>query len=311
MNRIDGTHFRVQRRPSRRMDGAATGHRPCVGCGKAGAVAAGNDAHLAPIFAGWAGKAERKPHDYRITAAIPHLDTLDPLKVCIEVLRAQTERPYIVVVDTGSPCNVRAELEAMRAEDLEVHFIAGNGYRHASEPVALALDFAQDRCPTDLLFHTHADCFLRRHDFLADMARRCTAENPVIGYRMSPRKGVEDWREMVSHTATTLFMPAIRSIGARWSMQRMHSHHGVPWQIDGIPGGWPDTETGFGFMLRDAGIVPEFIGDDINQKRQVDDNLDHVRSYAGSKLYEESYHARAASWMIEAIADARARIANP
>lgn len=290
------------------MPAPAPAPRPCAGCGKAGTSAADNDALLAPIFAGWAGKAERKPHDYRITAAIPHLDTLDPLKVCIDVLRAQTERPYLVVVDTGSPRKVRTELESLRADDLEVYFMAANGYRHASEPVAMALDVAQTVCRTEFLFHTHADCFLRRADFLADMASRCSAANPVIGYRMSPRKGTEDWRAMVSHTATTLHTPTIRALGASWSMQRMHSYHGVPWKIDGIPGGWPDTETGFGYMLRDAGIAPEFIGDDRNGERQVDENIDHVRSYAGSKIYSEKYHQKASGWMEAAIAEARARI---
>jgi len=265
---------------------------------------------LAPAFAGWAGgKLAKKPWEYAITACVPHLETVEPLRVCIDVLRCQSARPFILVVDTGSSAATRAQLEALRAEDVEIHFLAAHGYRHASEPVAMALDVAQSLCRTELLFHTHADCFLRRHDFLADMIARCSAANPVIGYRMSPRDGTDDWRAMVSHTATTLHMPTMRAIGAQWSMQRMHTFHGVPWKIQGIPGGWPDTETGFGFMLRDAGISPEFIGDDVNRKRQVDENIDHVRSYAGSKIYSETYHAKAVPWMEAAVAEALARIA--
>lgn len=281
---------------------------PCSGCAGRTEI---NETLIAPAFAAWDGKKlSQKPWEYPITAAIPHLETIEPLRIAIEVLRCQTVRPYILIVDTGSSAATRAELEQLRAEDLEIHFVAAHAYRHASEPVAMALDVAQALCRSEFLFHTHADCFLRRFDFLADMVKRCGASNPVIGYRMSPREGTDDWRAMVSHTATILHMPTIRAIGASWSMQRMNTHHGVPWKINGIPGGWPDTETGFGYSLRDAGITPDFIGDDINRKRQVDENIDHVRSYAGSKIYSEKYHAKAVPWMEAAVAEARARIAE-
>lgn len=72
---------------------------------------------------------------------------------------------------------------------------------------------------------------------------------------------------------------------------------------------WPDTETGFNCILRDAGVVPTFIGDDRNGERQTDENIDHVRSYAGSKIYSEKYHAKAVPWMEAAVAEARARTA--
>lgn len=265
---------------------------------------------IAPV-GGWQGRCARKPWGYRMTAAIPHLETPEALAVCIAVLRRQTERPFIMVVDTGSSLATRAILETMRAEDVEIHYLAAHGYCHASEPVAMALDMAQALCRTELLFHTHADCFLRRHDFLADMAERCTAANPVVGYRMSPRQGTAEWHGMVSHTATTLHIPTIARLGAVWSMQRMHTEFGVPWKIDGIPGGWPDTETGFGLILNAYGVTPDFIGDDLNGQRQVDANIDHVRSYAGSKLYEQGYHARACAWMEAAVKEAHERIGQP
>src|SRR5215213_11308991 len=94
-------------RPIPPRDASIPRGKPCCGgCGEA----ASNDALLAPIFAGWAGSLKAPPHSYRITAAIPHLDTIEPLKVCIEVLRSQSERPYIMVIDTGSPRKIRTEL---------------------------------------------------------------------------------------------------------------------------------------------------------------------------------------------------------
>lgn len=295
--------------PPSRHNSQRTMTAPCSGCGGHTSPAAIKEVLIAPAFAGWDGKKlPKKPWDYRVTAAIPHLETIEPLRIAIDVLRCQTARPYIMVVDTGSSAATRAELEALRAEDVEIHFVAGHAYRHASEPVAVALDVAQALCRSEFIFHTHADCFLRRFDFLESMIARCGPDNPVLGYRMSPRDWATDqWKWMVGHTATVLHMPTINRIGATWSMQRMHTQYGYPWKSG--CGGWPDTETGFNCILRDAGVVPTFIGDDRNGERQTDENIDHVRSYAGSKIYSEKYHAKAVPWMEAAVAEARARIA--
>jgi hypothetical protein len=267
-----------------------------------------NESMIAPLFAGWRGRLPKKPQDYRVTAAIPHLETIQPLKMCIEVLRAQTERPYIMIIDTGSSHETCAELEMLRAEDVEIHYLKAHGYMHASEPVTAALDTAQALCRTEILFHTHADCFLRRFDFLEKYSSICSNDCPVIGYRMSPREwATDEWQWMVGHTATLLHMPTIHRLGATWSMQRMHEQFGYPW-TSGC-GGWPDTETGFNNILREAGVTPYFIGDDENGKRQIDENIDHVRSYAGSYIYSrDNYHVKAAPWMVDALKDARGRL---
>jgi hypothetical protein len=262
---------------------------------------------VAPLQVGWNGAAGKKPWDRRVTACVPHLETLEALGACVETLRWQSERPYIVVVDTGSSAATRAGLEAMRASDLEVHYIAAHAYRHASEPVCVALDLAQALCRTEFIFHTHADCFLRRRNFLEETVAKCGEGNPVIGYRMSPREwATDEWEWMVGHTATVMHMPTIQRIGGMWSMGRMHTQYGYAW-TSGC-GGWPDTETGFNCILRDAGIKPEFIGDDVNGQRQVDENIDHVRSYAGSKIYSAEYHSRASGWMRLALSEAKMRV---
>lgn len=255
------------------------------------------------------GRCARKPREYNVTAAIPHLNTPGPLRIVIELLRLQTERPYIIVVDTGSSPENLAQLEAMRCEDVEIHYVAAHGYCHTSEPVAVALDLAQALCRTKYMFHTHSDLFLRRRDFLENVLRMTNANTPVVGYRMSPRDwATTEWEWMVGHAALMLYMPSIHRIGATWSMQRMHEAYDIPWDNKG---GWPDTETGFNYVLRDHGVKPVFLGHDRNFERQVDDNIDHVRSYPGARLYSAhsgGHLEKAENWMRDAMKEAIERI---
>jgi hypothetical protein len=266
--------------------------------------------HVAPIGSGEhkaAGRHPVKPWQFKVTVAIPHLDTLEPLKACIELLRRQTIRPYIMVIDTGSPPAVQLQLEQLRDVDLEIHYINGHAYVHSSEPVTVALDVAHTLCRTEHLFHTHADCFLRRRDFLEFMARITDANNPVAGYRMSPRDwATTEWEWMVGHSALMLYMPSILRAGVTWSFQRIFHAYGYQFKNQG---GWPDTETGFNHGLREAGIKPLFIGYEQNFVREMDENRDHVRSYCGGKIYgSENYNVPCAEWMIDALKDAAQRI---
>jgi hypothetical protein len=256
----------------------------------------------------WAGVVAAKPWHYAATVAIPHLDTLEPLLVALELWRLQSARPYLMVIDTGSPASVRAALEVLRAPDLEIHFLGGHAYRHPSEPVGMALDVAHALCRTEYLFHTHADVFPRRPDLLEAFLTLCGPERPVVGYRMSSRAwATDDWQWCVAHTLTMLHLPAILRSGAVWNFTRHYTDYGFP----GIQkkGGWPDTETGFNMGLRAAGITPYFVGQDMNHRRLVDMNHDHCRSYPASKVYNAAGHARASAWMEEALVEARQRIA--
>jgi hypothetical protein len=273
-------------------------------------AAAGSHSLVAPVGTGdcappWAGRAAKKPWDYPITAIIPHLSTPEPLRACVELLRLQTERPYLMVIDTGSPDSVRAALEAMRADDLEVHFLRGHAYPHSSEPVAVAQDLAFALCRSEYLFCTHADCFLRRRDYLEWLLARCDSRRPAVGYQMSPRDWLTDqWEGMVSHTATLLHMPTMRRLGVTWSMERARAM--IPARELGA--GWPDTETGMNLILRAAGITPHLIGHETNFERHVDINVDHVRSFPGSQLYAPEYHRQAAEWMDAALGEAWERV---
>jgi hypothetical protein len=253
----------------------------------------------------WEGRCPKKPWDYRITAVIPHLETPEPLRLCVDLLRLQSERPYVLVIDTGSSRAVCEELEALRAEDLEVHFIRSHGYRNSSGPVAVAQDLAFALCQSEYLFCTHADCFLRRQDYLEWLLRQCDSTTPAVGYEMSPRDWITDqWRGMVSHTATLLHMPTMRRLGVTWSFLRAHQQFGIPHTHQA----WPDTETTMNLVLRAAGVRPRLIGRETNYERHLDENLDHPRSFPGSYLYAPEYHKKAAMWMAAALAAARKRI---
>lgn len=260
---------------------------------------------IAPQVSPWCGTLDKKPWHYKVTAVIPHVETPEALVMCVRLLRAQTEKPYILVIDTGSTQDVKDQMELLRGPDLEIHYIMAHAYQHASAPVTTAMDLAHALCRTEFLYHTHADCFLKRFDFLDMLVRMCNSQCPVIGYRMSPRDwATDEWKWMVGHTNTMLHIPTIERLGLTWSMERMHRQYGVGW----AGGGWPDTEVGWNYGLREAGIKPVFIGYDENYIREIDVNRDHVRSYPGSKIGGGAFYEKRAEWMLDALKDAEERL---
>lgn len=262
---------------------------------------------IAPTKHGYRGSLSLPPTAFSVSVAIPHIGTIESLKACIALLQHQSLVPYIMVIDTGTPEEMHPELESLRTSNVEIHYIRAHGYSHASEPVTAALDLAQTLCRSRHLFHTHSDCFLMNRHLLGHLVTRCTAQNPVVGYRMSPRNwATNEWEWMVSHTATMLYMPSIHRIGATWSYQRIHALGYDSTKF----AGWPDTETAFNRALQEGGIVPEFIGQDLNEERLKDENIDHVRSFAGSRLYHAGYHAKASVWMDAALKEAWERVAE-
>jgi hypothetical protein len=253
----------------------------------------------------WQGRLPRKPWEYPITAVIPHMETAEPLRACVELLRLQTQRPYLMVIDTGSSESAKAALEAMRAEDLEVHCISAHGYRHVSGAVDAAQDLAFALCRSEYLYCTHADCFLRRRDYLEWLLSLCGPDRPAVGYQMSPRDWLTDlWQGMVSHTATLLHMPTMRRLGVTWSIERSCEQFGMP----RAHSSWPDTETCMNLCLRAAGVQPFLIGNEENFKRHLDENVDHIRSFPGSRVYGPEYHAKAQVWMEGALREAWQRV---
>jgi glycosyltransferase involved in cell wall biosynthesis len=256
----------------------------------------------------WEGFCQKKPWEYDVTAVIPVLDTFDTLELVVKLLRLQTIRPFIVIIDTGSTDEEYQKIEALRDEDIEVHALRIHGVLHPSDYPAMAMDLAFSLCRTDYLFATHSDCFLRRRDFLEWMLQKCRDESPVVGYRLSPREHI-DWEFMVSHTATMYHMPTMDKIGFGWSLRRLGNVVGIK-DITPNPNtpNWPDTEVLGNYILKRSGIEPLFVGNEDNFARNVDENIDHPRTYTSAKLYSPPHLEKMQEWIEGAMEDARKRI---
>ena len=114
----------------------------------------------------WEGDCVNRPWSYQITAVVPVIDTVEELKVCVELLQLQTIQPFIIIIDTGSTEANYKEIEKLRSEDIEVHSIRLNGVLHPSDLPAMAMDLGFSLCRSDYLFATHSDCFLSRINLL-------------------------------------------------------------------------------------------------------------------------------------------------
>lgn len=247
------------------------------------------------------------PWNYDVSICIPHLDTPDLLELNLAMWRCQTVRPYFIIVDTGSPPGVIDRISRLRGSDCEVHCIQKTQQRHPSSCVATALDLAHATCKTTHLFHTHTDVFPRKRNFLEWLIPQCTQKNPVVGWRMSPRNH-GNWSEAVSHTATMIHIPFARSQNLTWSLDTYLDIHPTvrpPWT-----GGWPDTETGFWWSMVRAGLVPMFLGDETNHKRQLTEWWDHSRSFTCLKNYSGPTHDRAMKDIAIVLQEARERLSE-
>ncbi len=259
----------------------------------------------------WRGECRKKPWEYDVTAVIPVIDTHDSLKLCVEILRLQTVRPYIIVVDTGSRAENLKKIMSMHDEDLEVHSIRVNGTLHPSDTVCMAMDLAQSLCRTKYMFATHSDVFLMRRNFLENLLSICGDEPekyPVVGYEMSPRQH-DDWRGMISHTATMYHLRTLDQIGFGWSMRRLTAIYGLENQ-EPHPDrpNWPDTEILGNLILRQNEIRTKIIGREKNFQRNKDENIDHSRSISLGMLYAPAYYETAKKWFDESKAEAEERI---
>lgn len=248
----------------------------------------------------WEGECAKKPWHYKVTAVIPCMDTYDSLALAIRLLQLQTESPYITVIDTGSLPEIYSKIESLRSENVEVHSLRLNGTPHPSDFPAIAMDLAFSLCRTPYLFATHADVFLKKQTLLADMMELCEKESPVVGYEISPRMH-DDWKGMVSHTATMYHIPTMDRIGFGWSLRRLCNLFNVsdPRPNPNRPC-WPDTELLGNYILRKNKITPFLIGTEQNFQRTDDENIDHFRSYTSAKLYSNSYFKMASEWYEDA-----------
>jgi hypothetical protein len=260
------------------------------------------------VVSPWEGLCEKKAWDYEVAVAIPCLNTSETLPICIELLQMQTVKPYIMIIDTGSIYEHLEKTLSLRNSNVEVHTIALNGVRHPSDYPAMAMDMAFSLCRSPYLFATHADCFLRRRDFLEELVQLCRTKSPAVGYELSPRAH-KDWKGMLSHTASMYDMKIMDQIGFGWSLRRLCNQYGiVDYRPEPIRPNWPDTEILGNYILKKHDIVPHLIGHEENQSRTLDENIDHFRSYTSGKMYSPPYFQTAKAWYNDAKESALRRI---
>lgn len=256
----------------------------------------------------WEGNCAIKPWAYQVTAVIPVIDTVEQIKICIELLQLQTIQPYIVIIDTGSSHENLKEIELLRKEDIEVHSIRLNGVMHPSDFPAIAMDLGFSLCRSNFLFATHSDCFVRRINLIEDMIDICSTKSPVVGYEITKRMH-KDWKGMVSHTCSMYHMPTMDKIGFGWSLRRLANHFNIKdHKPDPTRPNWPDTELLGNYILRQNNIKPELIGTEENFMRTLDDNIDHFRSYTSGRLYSQEYYNISHKWYLDAKTKAYERI---
>ncbi len=257
----------------------------------------------------WEGSCVKKPWDYKVTAVVPCLDTYEQVRICTRLLELQGEKPYVLIIDTGSSPEEYKKIESLRSDSVEVHSIRLNGVLHPSDFPAMAMDLAFTLCRTPFLYATHADCFAKRRDLISHLLTMCPEKSPVVGYEISPRNH-SDWHGMVSHTATMYHMETMDKIGFGWSQRRLCNMYDISdYRPSPIRPNWPDTEILGNYILRMYKITPHLIGSEKNFSRQDDDNIDHFRSYTSGKLYSPDYFLTANGWFQDAKIVALARIA--
>lgn len=265
---------------------------------------------LLTVNSPWEGNCEPKPWEYEITAAIPTLDTFDTLQLVVSLLDLQTIKPFIIIIDTGSSDEEFEKIENLRAENIEVHSMRLNGTQHPSDYPAMAMDLAFTLCRSEYIFATHADCFLRRRNLLEDFLQKTKTISPAVGYRLSPRPH-KDWEFMLSHTASMYHMLTMDQIGFGWSLRRLCNIFGIKnMKPNPHTPNWPDTEILGNYILKQNNITPLLIGDEGNLCRNLDENIDHVRTYTSAKLYSPPHLKKIQGWLQDAKTEARERIAR-
>ena len=255
----------------------------------------------------WTGSCETRPWEYKVTAVIPCLNTPETLPICIELLRLQTTKPFIMIIDTGSTKDNLEKIEELRAEDVEVHSIRLNGARHPRDYPAMAMDVAFALCRTEYIFATHSDCFIRKRTLLWEFLELCR-QSPAVGYETS-HMGEKECVGAISHTASMYHVPTMDKIGFGWSLRRLCNGRGIAdYRPDPNRPNWPKSETLGNQILRENGIVPYLVGQEKDHCRNVDENIDHFSGYTSAKTYSPKHFEQVSGWYYLARRDALERI---
>ena len=233
----------------------------------------------------WEGAIEKKPWQHRVTAVVPHCNTPDLLKLCVAMLRSQTEPVYIVVVDTGTQDSMLDDVLALRADDLEVHQINCHGGRHSSELVSIAMEAGQACVQTEWMLTVHSDCLVTQQNLVEEWIERCDREMAAaIGYQSIPRSGCDWWQGMLSHTLSLWHMPQIDRIKAGWTIRRLVNNYRHLWE-SGEETQRADTEVLINEMLKDASLNAIIVGEETTGEIEEDERRIHLRSFTAAALY--------------------------
>lgn len=258
----------------------------------------------------WEGSITKKPWEYDITVIIPVIDTWEPLSLVIQLLKLQTNKPYIIIIDTGSLPDNYKKIEEFRDESTEVHSLKLNSVQHPSDFVSMACDLGAALCRTEYMFYTHSDCFLMKRTVLEEFLNLCKQGNPAVGYQITERRH-EGWEKMFGHSALILETKFYIENRLQWNLKSFDymfstGHH----KPDITRPNFPDTETQLNILYQDINIKPLLIGGEKNFKRNINEHFDHVRTFASGLLYSPQYYSKCREWMISAMEDARKRIAE-
>lgn len=255
----------------------------------------------------WQGSIHKKPWQYLITAVIPILDHSNETEVCVELLRLQTCKPYIILVDTGSTEDHVTKTLPLRGPDLEIHTIRRQAAVGPSDVIANALDLGFSIAETPYVFTTHQDCFLKTRTLLEFMAYQLPGK-AAVGYQLTERPH-RDWQSHLGHTCTLFDLATWDRIGATWSLRRAPALQGLGRHHPGVAiDAFMDTEATMNYCFSHAKVETAIIGTETNYERNQDEFIDHCRSLVCSSLYSAEHHTAALGWSRQAMLEAWERI---
>jgi hypothetical protein len=261
----------------------------------------------------WEKSDRIKPWEFRCTVTLACLDTPDDVTTVVRLWQAQTVRPFIQIVDTGSTPENLEKVLALRADDVEVHCLQPNAWLHPCDAPAIACSLAADLCRTKYLIFTHSDVYPCRRDVVEELIGLCETSSPVVGYAISKPRPYEVKDTWVGHQLTCVDVDVLEEAGCLdFNQRRLCRLFGIEDQRPDVSRRWfPDTELLMNFLLDKAGIVPHIIGEERVGGVYVDDRLEHVRALTNSKNFGHlAYHTQAQSWAVDARVRANDRLST-
>lgn len=246
-------------------------------------------------------KMAQKTFEPTTTIIVPTAASSPTLTSVINTHDRQTESHRTILIETSGDPQAYFNLTINQSERKNTRILAIEPEEncHPCRVITEAIDIGIAICDTEWAFLTHDDVWLNDTNLLKRLIE--IAENagvPIVGYEMSPRGHcTEEWRGMVSHTATLLHTPTMQGLGMRWSL--VEAHQTTPWSKE--KPGWPDTETNFGRQVKRLQIPQFFIGHETNDRHFEDDNITHRRSLTSHRVHSHLGKIDDEKWIAQQI----------